>query len=107
MPLQRDKFESWKYLVDDFLEIACFLNEAERGFLIEKINLPGADEEKVAVHTAFSISGKLIVLAEEKDIQELWIYDNNRKEVKCFKWVEVPAAEKQAFTCGRNHSNTD
>ena len=90
MPNQRDKFESWKYLVDDFLEMAFFLNEKERGFLIEKIALRGAAQEKISSHAAFSMSGKLITLAEKETIEELWIYDARQKKVKCFKLVETP-----------------
>lgn len=102
MPNTRDKFEAWKYLVDDFLEIACLLNEAERKFLIEKMALNGEASEKILSHTAFSISGKLITVRGDKNIQELWIYNAQKKEVSCFR-----LAETRALTCDQNHSGID
>lgn len=94
MTNQRDKLEAWKYLVDDFLEMACFLNEKERGFLIEKIVISGSWAENISAHPAFSISGKLIALTEKEPIRELWVYDAKLKEVKCFKLIETPGAGK-------------
>lgn len=85
MEKQRDKLEAWKYLVDDFLEMACFLNAQERGVLIEKISSSGASAESISSHPAFSVSGKLITVADKENIGEVWLYDAEKKKVKCFK----------------------
>ena len=81
----RDTFEAWKYLVDDFLEMACHLNEKEREFLIERMADDADTSEEISSHPSFLMSGKLIAFTEKEDIRELWIYNARQKKVRCFK----------------------
>ena len=89
MASQRDTLEAWKYLVDDFLEIACFVNESERGFLIEKIAGQNFKPGNISRHTSFLVSGKLVSFVKKENIEEFWIYDSRKKKIRQFKLVET------------------
>ena len=67
-------FSFCEYVVDDFLEVACFLKEDKRRFLIEELRLQGAGGGTLNAYGSFSMAERLVVVIEGPAIQECWLY---------------------------------
>ena len=71
----------WEYLVDDFLEMACFLRDEERRFLIKALTEQEVSSENLTVHPCFSIDGKVVVVLEDPAGRECWLYEPRGRKI--------------------------
>ena len=72
----------WEDLVNDFLEMACFLSDHERNLLLQKLG-----EEKIAatsIHVcpSFVVDQKIVIVSEEVNIEESWFYYPRDKRIE-------------------------
>ena len=72
----------WEDLVQDFLEMACFLTPSERDFLIEKLQQEQTLPDSLRVYPSFIIGDRLIVVCEDGFASECWIYYPKEKRVE-------------------------
>ena len=86
--MQRTDFSShhtpvsvWKYLVHDFLEMACFLTNDQRDYLIEELGQEETQADFIRVHPSFSTEGRVIVVCEEGAANECWLYSPREKKL--------------------------
>ena len=75
MNLQKD-------LAGDFLEMACFLNPDQSGFLLRELACERFAAETLEVHPCFSINGVAIVVSEQPELRECWIYFPKAGEIR-------------------------
>ena len=80
----------WEDIVNDFLEMACFLRKEDRHFVLEEIERNGlqAQAESIEVHACFSIEGRYIVICEQVLPRECWIFSTRSKSFRCWKETE-------------------
>lgn len=73
----------WEDLVNDFLEMACFLTEEERARLLGELLADGTKADAIHVHPGFSIDGRLVIVCEgADDLREFWIYEPREKKIR-------------------------
>ena len=77
-----DSVSVWKYLVTDFLEMACFLNTEEQEHLLNELARSGIRADAICAHPGFSIQGKLVVICEETTPVECWLYDPKKRNIQ-------------------------
>lgn len=65
---------TWEDLVEDFLEVACRINQAQRITALEHLRLDGITAEHLEVHPAFSIQGRLMVVVRGAEISKCILY---------------------------------
>lgn len=83
----------WEDLVNDFLEMACFLTEAERRAVIEALKEDEVRSDAISAYPCFSIDGRVIVIRDDSQaIHTCWLYQP--KEGKINKYRRTPTAEK-------------
>lgn len=66
--------QTWEDLVEDFLEIACRMNRAERSPVLENLRQEGLSAEHLDVHPAFSIQGRLMVILKKAPVRKCTVY---------------------------------
>lgn len=84
----RSLFSYWEYVVNDFLEMSCFLKETERSPLIRELRSGGPFQEAVDVHPTFSIDGKLVSVVKHTPVHEIWLYNADDGKVRKFEVKE-------------------
>ena len=68
-------FTVWEDLVHDFLEMACFLSDRERDFLVDALRRHTAHAEAIHAYPCFAINGTVIVVCEEgNEHGTCWLY---------------------------------
>ena len=72
----------WEYVVDDFLEIGCYLTEEKRQLLLEELRLQGCAAEAIEMRPSFSIDNRLIVIIEDSRMEECWLYYPNHQKIE-------------------------
>lgn len=72
----------WEDLVNDFLEMACFLKDSERTELMDALRQAHMSSETIHVHPSFSIDGRLVVILEEQPVKECWIYNVKENRIQ-------------------------
>ncbi|MDD5218178.1 MAG: hypothetical protein PHN49_00575 [Candidatus Omnitrophica bacterium] len=75
-------WDSWEYIVDDFLETGCALLKEKRDPLLETIKKQNFLKKSVDIHRAFSINGILIPVIEKTKIRECWLYDPSKRKIE-------------------------
>ena len=83
----------WEDLVNDFLEIGCFLTEESREFLLQELRCLKMRGDWISVHPTFSIGGRVIVVCDEKQINECWFYDPKGRKIEKIKIEEMEIKE--------------
>ena len=68
------EFAHWEYVVDDFMEMACFLTPEQRRQLLHEMLLHRCTSEKINVHPSFTTDKHLIVILEGVQVEECWLY---------------------------------
>lgn len=71
----------WPYLVNDFLEMACFLTESQREFLLQKLSSSNITAHQIDVHPCFSIQDRMIIVAKDIEFREYWLYSAERRQI--------------------------
>lgn len=66
--------KTWEDLVEDFLEVACRMNQAQRETALENLRLDSITSEHLEVHPAFSIEGRLMVVLRGTEISKCTLY---------------------------------
>ncbi len=72
----------WKDLVNDFLEMACFLKPQEQEFLIRELQQQNITAESIDAHPCFSINGRAVIVCEDVPVQECWLYFVNKRKIR-------------------------
>jgi hypothetical protein len=72
----------WEDLVQDFLEMACFLTSGEREHLIGEIDKEGVASDALRVFPSFMIDRRLIVICEEGIASDCWIYYPKERRIE-------------------------
>ncbi len=72
----------WEYIVNDFLETGCFLEQSQRQFLLDQLRFDVTCVEHIEVHPAFTIDQKLITVLGDAAIQDVWIYNPSRHKLR-------------------------
>jgi hypothetical protein len=76
----------WPDLVRDFLEMACFLRPEEQEVLIREIEKLNIQAESIDVYPCFSINGRVMIVCEDGEAQECWLYFVKKQQIQ--KWTE-------------------
>ncbi len=71
-------------IVQDFLEMACFLKPAEQRFLINELLKESLNAESIEVYPCFSINGRAVIICEENSVEECWMYFVHKGHIE--KW---------------------
>ena len=72
----------WKYLVHDYLEMACFLTDDQRDHLIEELGRENIVADFIQVYPSFSIDGRVVVVCGESSAaQQCWLYAPKDKTI--------------------------
>lgn len=66
--------KTWEDLVEDFLEVACRMNRAQRETALESFRLESITSEHLEVHPAFSVEGRLMVVLNGTEISKCTLY---------------------------------
>ena len=86
-------FQSWEYIVDDFLELGCCLRDHhKRNYLLNKLRKNHPQEKSIREHRCFSLGNKLIIICQELSPRECWVYIPGKAQI--LKWK----------VNGKNHS---
>ncbi len=64
----------WEYVLKDFLEMGSSLNPEECLCLVEELRRQSICADSIDVHSTFSIDGKLVVVVEDTNTVECWLY---------------------------------
>ena len=83
--LREPSQNTWKDIVDDYLEMGCSLGGPERKLLIEKLNSQGVLADSITKHFAFSVAGRLVVLVRGNDTIECWFYNPKTRRVDKYR----------------------
>jgi hypothetical protein len=75
----------WRDVVNDFLEMACFLTDAERLYLMQAMQSDGVKSDTIYVHPSFSIDGRLVIVCEDEKISDCLIYYPRKKKLEKIK----------------------
>lgn len=75
----------WKDLVNDFLEMACFLKPQQQEFLVRELQQENITAESIDVHPCFSINGRMVIICEDIPVQECWIYFVKKQKIR--RWT--------------------
>lgn len=81
----------WPDLVSDFLEMSCFLKAEEQAFLLRELQKYGMTTETIDVHPCFSIEGRMIIVCEDIEVKECWLYFVRKQQIQ--KWTEIRTVE--------------
>ena len=71
-----------KDLIQDFLEVACRLDQEHRLTVLEALKEEDILSEHLEVHPAFSIDGRVVVIVDTETIRECFYYFPARKKVE-------------------------
>ena len=83
-PVPRASALDWEYVLNDLLEMSCFLNPGQRLALMDELRKEETPPEVIDIHPAFSIGKRLIAVVEGDSISECWIYyPRNKRITKC------------------------
>lgn len=66
--------KTWEDLVEDFLEVACRMNRAQRETALESFRAESITSEHLEVHPAFSVEGRLMVVLNGTEISKCALY---------------------------------
>ena len=72
----------WEDLVNDFLEMACFLSEGERSCLIQDLGRTGIAADEILAHPSFSIEKRLVSVCENVSVDEFWLYYPRERKIQ-------------------------
>ena len=82
---KKEPFQPWEYLVNDFLELGCYLGDRrKRHYLLENLRRYKPSAQAIREHPCFSIGKKLIVICSEYHPKEYWVYFPQK--IKILKW---------------------
>ncbi len=84
-PVKRD----WEYILEDALEVSCFLSRAERFLLMEELRRQGTQASTIEIHPAFSFAKRALLVLQGQAIEECWVY--NPKEKRIVKYLILRA----------------
>ncbi len=76
------RLSGWEYIVDDFMEMACFLSEEKRLFLIEEMRLSRKISDAMEVHPSFTMDKNLVVVIDGPKVEECWLYYPQQKKIE-------------------------
>lgn len=79
---QRDTSLIWEDLVNDFLEMACFLSREERTCLLQELAKTDIRTEEIQVLPTFSIEKRQVSVCENGSPQEFWLYYPKEKKIE-------------------------
>ena len=71
----------WEDLVTDFLEMACFLTREQLSHLLRELGRQKIEADKIDVHPTFSVADRMVIICEESQPQECWLYYPNEKRI--------------------------
>ncbi len=74
--------EVWRYLAEDFLQLACLLTEEERDCLIAALAASPREAESIHAVSGFMLEKTLVAVCEEKAPEEVWLFFPREKRVK-------------------------
>ena len=77
---------AWEYIVDDFLEIRCGLDEPARRFLVERLQMEGLHVDQIDLVSAFTIQRKLVCVLNHNAIRECWYYLPGNKKLRIHRF---------------------
>lgn len=75
-------------IIQDFLEVACKLAEKEQDYLVKELAREPAFSEAIAIHLAFSVDGKIIVVGNTP-ASECWLYAPETGKILKTKWASA------------------
>ena len=75
----------WQDLVQDFLEMACFLRQEEQALLVREIQKENIQAENIDVYPCFAINNRVIIVCESNAAQECWLYFVKKRQIQ--KWT--------------------
>lgn len=78
-------FSPWEYLVRDFLDIACKLDEESQLLLVEELRLENGSKKSLDIHSTFSIGGRLISVLKNQNPNECWLYYPEKQKIEKYK----------------------
>lgn len=72
----------WKYLIQDFLEISCRMDNDEAELILQAYQQAKPVEQNLEVHPAFSLGCNMTIVLKTAGIKELWVYDPEKKRIE-------------------------
>ena len=72
----------WEDLINDFLEMACFLSQEERSYLVRKLAKEAIHADEIFTLPTFSIEKRLISICENVSPEECWLYFPKEKKIE-------------------------
>lgn len=91
----------WQDLVEDFLELACFLSPEERSFLLAELAQKNIRANTIDVWPGFLIQDYAVLVGTGLPVKEVWIYKAKQKKIERLRnlafWTDG------AFRGGQNH----
>ena len=86
-----EKVEIWKYLIDDFLEMACGLAQEDRCSIIEALKFAGLNTEAIQPRQGLLIGTQWILPCPET-AERVWIFDPKEKKIQKIRIAEIEQA---------------
>ena len=79
----------WEDVINDFLEMACFLSPQERARLIQELAKADIRADEIQALPTFSIEKRLISVCEKNvSPEEFWFYYPKEKKIEKIRGVK-------------------
>jgi len=63
-----------RHLIQDFLEMTCYLSPSKLHHLIQELFHQGIRGEEIHPHPSFSVQRQLVTICTDNQVEEWWIY---------------------------------